>query len=282
MAESPQKYSLYILAGQSNMDGLGFVSELPDGLKGPQEEVFIFNPARKDDGEPLDERAMWEQLHPGHGYGYRTDGRISYPSDRFGPELTFARRIKELRPKQNIALFKYAKSGASIQPHNYDDWGCWDPGYDGINQWDHFEHHYRQAVGNDNSDGDGKREVLEPTAILWLQGESDAAYTREIAEAYEANLERVINRMRKLVGEPDLPAIICQIADSGMLEEGPALPMADIVQKAQRNFVKKDDHSRLIKIPSNHKRPDPWHFDSLTYLELGRRFADAVGRYVVG
>lgn len=249
-------------------------------MKNPQEDVYIFNPTRKDDGEPLDKRGMWEVLRPGHGYGYRTDGQNSYPSDRFGPELTFARRMRQLRPKQNVALFKYAKSGASIQPHHYDDWGCWDPGYEGINQWDHFEHHYRQAVAMDDIDDDGKKEILEPTAILWLQGESDAAYTREIAEAYEAKLGKVVDSMRTLTGKPDLPVVICQISATGKLEKGPALPMASIVQKAQASYVKKDSHAALIKTPSNHKRPDPWHFDSRTYLELGRRFAEAVDRLV--
>lgn len=271
------------MAGQSNMDGMGYNSKLPDELNTRQEETYIYNPNRKDDGQSPEDLGQWTVLEPGHGYGHRFIGdrgqERSIISNRFGPELTFAKRLKELRPSVNIALFKYARGGSSIHPGTTDDWGCWDPGYEKINQWTHFKHHYRRSTAIDDIDGDGGKEMLKPSGIIWMQGESDAAYSREIAEAYAANLKRVIHRIRQLTGNVTLPVVIGRISGAGRENSGvPALPWADIVQQAQADFVNQDENAALVSLPDDHGWLDPWHYDSTTYLELGIRFAEAVER----
>lgn len=47
----------------------------------------------------------------GYGTGFKSDGKINTLSDRFGLELSFAKRMKEFLPKDKIALIKYAKRG---------------------------------------------------------------------------------------------------------------------------------------------------------------------------
>lgn len=279
-SDHPNIYRLYILAGQSNMEGRGINSELPQSLKTIQKEVPIYHPNRQSDSEPLEDIGFWSPLQPGHGRGYRYEKSPNQwnevHSKEFGPELSFSSRLRELRPHEHIALFKYAKGGSSIHPETPDDWGTWHPDVEGINQWTHFRHHYLRAVGLDDINHDGKKEILEPAGIIWMQGESDAVYSREIAQAYRENLERLITKMRELVGDLHLPVVLGQISDTGMEGDTPALPHAEIVQQAQKQFTAHDDHALLVRPPAGHGWLDSWHYDSKTYLELGHRFAEAM------
>lgn len=256
---------------------MGFVSDLPDKLNRPFPDVPVYNPNRKKDGEPVEERGNWETLQPGHGYGHRVErgGQPVY-SDRFGPEITFAPTMKARNPNQNIALFKYARGGSSIHPDTPDDWGCWDPDFVGINQWTHFSHHYKRVLRT-WSDPNSK---LEPAGLIWMQGESDAAYSRKIARDYAENLAKVISSMRALTGNPDLPVVIAQISGTGVEGDEPALPHAAIVQQAQQSFVENDPNAKLVTPPQNHGWLDAWHYDSPTYLEMGRRLAEAMSNLV--
>lgn len=272
---------LYILAGQSNMDGMGFVSDLPKELRRKQEGAWIYNPNRRNDGTPPDDLGYWERLKAGQGYGHHfihANGREqAVASDRFGPELTFARTLRNLRPGHSIALLKYARGGSSIHPDTPDDWGCWDPDYRGINQWTHFVHHYRRATtGLSRTIGGRGNIYFKPAGIIWQQGESDAAYTSKIAAAYRGNLENVIGSMRELTGEPNLPVVIGQISADGQHGKEPSLPRASMVQLAQQEFAANDEHAALVPTPDSHGWLDAWHYSSATYLEMGKRFARAM------
>ncbi len=272
-------YDFYILAGQSNMEGLGLVTDLPDSLSGIHNGVFIYHPNRLQDNASPEDIGYWEELRPGHGAGFMTDGMHSFYSDKFGPELSFAIEMKKLSPTRNIAIFKYAKGGASIHPEAAGDWGCWypDSGSDvGINQWDHFKHQLRRALSVEDIDGDGEPDTLVPAGILWLQGESDASFTRAIAESYTDNLSFLIRSIRDAAGKPLLPVVVCRISESNLGENGTVLTWGPIIQSAQEKFVELDPHAALIRPPDNHGWLDPWHYDSQAYLELGVRFAEAM------
>ena len=67
-------YDLYYLGGQSNMDGYGFVSELPEGWSGPVERVMIFQGNQGVDGEKAGGEGLWAPLQPGFGTGFARDG----------------------------------------------------------------------------------------------------------------------------------------------------------------------------------------------------------------
>lgn len=275
----PKQYDVYLLAGQSNMDGLGLISELPDDLSQTLDAVPIYNPNRTADEIQTNEMGHWESLRPGHGSGYGLDANGSIYSDKFGIELTFARRMLELNPDQNIALFKYAKGGASIHPEAANEYGSWIPDFgkgNGINQWDHFKFHYKRAMAIRDIDGDGVEDILRPAGILWLQGESDAVYTPAIAESYLENLTQLMYAIRHEAGIEDLPIVISRISESNMGENGTLLTYGSIVQEAQSTFADSDAHSLYIDPPDGHGWVDPWHYDSQTYIELGKRFADAM------
>ncbi|WP_340106876.1 sialate O-acetylesterase [Rhodohalobacter sp. 8-1] len=269
--------SMFILAGQSNMDGEGYVDDLPPHLKRVFENAWIYNPNRRDDQQPIENKGFWEKLKPGHGSGYRTDGSRSYYSNRFGPELSFASRVLEKSPEHKILIYKYAKGGSSIHSDAATDWGCWHPEYtrgNQINQWTHFQHHLQRA----RETAERKFGRIVPAGIAWHQGESDASHTRSIADSYGENLSVLLNKMREQLNNRSLPIAVGQISDSmmGRGKRKQTYPFGDILKSAQRLFVEQDKHAALVTAPENHGFIDAWHYDSQTYIELGYRFAEAL------
>jgi hypothetical protein len=277
-------YDLYYLGGQSNMDGYGRVEDLPTELRGPVAGVMIFHGNTSPDGAPVDGRGAWSELRPGHGVGYASDGATATYSDRFGVELTFARTLLERDPEARIALIKYSRGGSSIDQAAAGEFGCWDPGYPGsgargVNQYDHFLATVRHAMSVDDIDGDGEADTLVPRGIVWMQGESDAYHSEEIALRYDENLERLMDLIRAALRDPDVPVVIGRISDSGRDDEekdGKVWNFGNIVRDAQASFVADDGCAALVTTTDGYSYSDPWHYDSAGYIDLGTRFAEAV------
>src|SRR6185436_3680399 len=136
-AEKGKVYRVYFLGGQSNMEGFGTNRELPEDFRGPVPGAFIFHGNQSLDRTLEDGRGLWAPLQPGHGVGFRSDGRANATSDRFGCELSLGRRLRELEPDTGVALIKYSREGTSIDVAAAGTWGCWDPDFAGVNQYDH-------------------------------------------------------------------------------------------------------------------------------------------------
>lgn len=281
---SADTYRLYYLGGQSNMDGYGRNAELPAELKGPVKGVMIFHGNTSPDKSPVDGRGIWTELQPGHGVGFKSDGKRNDYSDRFGVELTFARRLQELHPNENIAIIKYSRGGTSLDQRAAGGFGCWDPDFrdgegagQGVNQYDHFLATMRNAMATQDIDGDGVKDTLVSAGILWMQGESDATRTREVAGLYEANLKRIIDLIRAAMLTDDAPVAIGRISDSGRDEQdGKVWDYGAEVRAAQAEFVQKDAAAALVTSTDNYGYSDPWHYDSAGYIDLGAKFADAL------
>lgn len=277
-------YHVYYLGGQSNMDGFGYVKDLPGELNKPVEGVFIFHGNMAGDGVPVDGRGVWAQLRPGHGTGFKSDGKANTYSDRFGVELTFGRRMKELHPERNIALIKYSRGGTSIDERAARQYGSWEPDYvggprtaSGVNQYDHFLATLRYAFATADIDGDGETDRLIPAGILWMQGESDAATTTEVARGYEKNLKRLMDLIRAALREDDLPVAIGRISDSGRdARDGKMWNHGEIVRQAQQAFVDSDVAAAIVTSTDGYGYSDAAHYDSAGYVDFGRKFAEAL------
>jgi hypothetical protein len=113
-------YHVYFMGGQSNMVGFGFSNELDGAAREPVPGARIYMGAIRNDQQPAEGLGLWADVTPGFGTGFKTDGLANSLSNRFGPELSFARRIRELRPGENIAIIKYAKGGSSIDDRQPD------------------------------------------------------------------------------------------------------------------------------------------------------------------
>lgn len=275
---SAKDFYLYYLGGQSNMDGFGKVSELPEDLRSPIEGVYIFHGNQGIDGQKPDGKGKWSVLQPGHGREFKSDGVTNQYSDCFGSELTFARRLRELHPDRNIAILKYSRGGTCIDPKApaAERFGCWDPDWQGgegegkdINQYDHFLSAWQQAKADTDIDDDGEADRLIPVGIVWMQGESDSV-TVPIAKRYEENLSELMETIRNDLGGNDLRIVIGRITDWEVWTHG------EIVRQAQKAFVDKDGNAALVTSTDKYGASDKWHYDTAGYIDLGKEFADAM------
>ena len=277
-------FHVFYLGGQSNMDGFGYTKDLPAELNKPVDGVWIFHGNMAGDGVPLDGKGIWAKLQPGHGTGFKSDGKTNSYSDRFGVEVTFGRRMKELHPDWNIALIKYSRGGTSIDERAARQYGSWEADYvggprdaSGINQYDHFLATLRYAFAADDIDGDGEKDRLIPAGILWMQGESDAATTAEVARRYEGNLKRLMDLIRAALRRDDLPVAIGRISDSGRDQrDGKMWNHGQIVREAQQAFVDSDHAAVIVTSTDGYGYSDPAHYDSAGYVDFGRKFAEAI------
>lgn len=280
-ADGPGKsttYKVYFLAGQSNMEGYGKAGDLPAELKQPVEGAFIFHGRVRKDGLPNTGIGRWQMLQPGFGKGFDTSGKRNRLSNRFGPELSFGRRMRELQPDETIAIIKYARGGTALID-GVSSYGSWDPDYsgdNGQNQYDHALAALRSAFDDRDVDGDGVTDRLVPAGIVWLQGEADAN-DKQAALQYRSNLVRLMDLFRAALRQDDLPLVIGQIKDSGDTPETHMMQFSPEVRAQQQSFVEADACAALVA-PTDEFGflPDGWHYLSDDYLTLGEAFAEAM------
>jgi hypothetical protein len=271
-------YHLYYLGGQSNMDGYGYVTQLPDDLNAPVPGVFIYHGNTAPDNADVDGRGCWRTLQPGHGVGFHSDGDTNYYSDRFGVELTFALKMKELFPDENIAIVKYSRGGTSIDTSAAGTFGCWLPDYtkgNGVNQYDHFLATVRGALRSTDINGDSRKDRLVPSGIVWMQGESDGN-NEYAASIYKDNLAMLMDSIRAVFKAPDMPVVIGRISESHNDSDSTVWTYGDVIRQAQADYVKEDGNAALVTSTDNYRYSDPWHYDTEGYIDLGRQFAVAM------
>lgn len=278
LASAQNTYLLFYLGGQSNMVGYGYNKDLPDSLNKTYKDVYIFHGSTADDGANNGGVGIWEPLKPGHGEGHSASAKGNQFSDRFGLELSFADRLQELYPNQKIALIKYAKGGTSIDTLAAGNFGSWDPdfkGKNGINQYDHFLSTLNNALSIKDIDGNGQPDLLVPSGILWMQGESDGDKTEEIALKYYEHLTRLMNLMRAALRQDDLPVLVGKITDSlNPNYGGKVWPYGDLIQYAEEKFARTDPNAAIIRNTKYYGASDPWHYLSADYIDFGKAFAD--------
>lgn len=270
---------VFYLGGQSNMDGYGYNKDLPKSLSKEFKDVWIFHGNPTKDERTDGGKGIWSPLTSGHGRGFSSNGKENKLSDRFGIELSFAKKLQELYPNQKIALIKYSRGGTSIDTLG-NRTGNWDHnfrGKTGKNQYDYFLETVKNAYAQTDIDGDGIRDVLVPSGIIWMQGESDAT-SEEIALRYYDHLTTLMNLIRATFRIDDLPVVIGKISDSWNNKQGKVWKYGELIQAAQEKFVLKDKKAAIVRETRYYKYSDPYHYNSEGYIDLGNKFAEALER----
>jgi len=265
--ESGQAVDVFLIGGQSNATGQGYLRHLPNGVA-PDPKVMLFHSNQIHSGG----KAMaWIPLR----------GASESP-DRFGPELGFGNRMAQLQPHRRIAIIKHAYSGSNL----YKDW------HPGANAADtaHFGPHFARFVETvDAGLAALKAKGLAPRirAMLWQQGEGDASAKapKGTAQRYAANLTHFIRRVRKQFAAPDM-----LFAYGHVLPVGSG-PLRAAVRQAQTDLSHDSGgpaavpgallvHTDGLSLRANDpETPYPWdkiHFGTAGTLELGHRFAQRI------
>ena len=267
-------WKVYYLGGQSNMDGYGHNSKLPDSLKKTIPNAMIFNGKRDNEGSLNGGIGIWSSIEPGHGYMFETNGNLNSLSKMFGPELSFANKM--IKSGEKIAIIKYSFGGTALYPGA--GYGDWYPDQERRNHLDNAFSTINNAFDFADINGDGRLDKLISSGIIWMQGESDAEHYKESSEAYYGNLKNLISLLRASFRNEKLPVIIGKINDSHMTSNGaPTQPFIKSVHSAQKKFTEEDDcASYLTEIESYNFSDDAWHYDTDGFIKMGIAFAKAV------
>ncbi|WP_442506750.1 sialate O-acetylesterase [Novipirellula sp. SH528] len=244
------EYDVYLLAGQSNMDGRGKMSELTAQQRQPFDNAIIFyrNLPKSSDG--------WQPLAPGFSIAPGYKGEV--PSSTFGPELGFATEMLKSNPEHKLALIKGSKGGSSLRRD-------WNPGVQGEpktqgQRYRDFVETIQLATKALKERGD--RYTIR--GLLWHQGESDSNLS---SDDYEERLLQFVSRIRQDTGVPDLRVVVGEVFDNGK---------RDNVRAAIRAVGASGPGFGLVTCEGTATWDEGTHFDAASQWLLGQRYATAM------
>lgn len=281
---SPLK--VFILAGQSNMQGAGVVS-IPEnsknGGKGTLEYLVKAPETAARFKHTIDEEGNWivrEDVWIWYldrkggltaGYGAK--------EDRIGPEFQFGHVVGD-HFDQQVLLIKIAWGGKSLDK----DFRPPSSGGDVGPFYTQMIDHIKQVLANLESefpayDGQG----YEIAGFGWHQGWNDRV-NQAANDAYEENMVNFIKDVRKELAVPELPFVIAETGMSGHEEKHPralSLMKAQAAAAAREEFsgsvtfVGTKDFYRPKKIsPSG--QAYHWNSNAETYFLIGDAMAKAM------
>jgi hypothetical protein len=175
-----------------------------------------------------------------------------------GLGTSFANYLAEQDPTITIGLIPCAVGGSPI--------AAWEPaGYHPSTK----THPWDDAIPR------AKAALLSGTlkGILWHQGESDSK--KGLSQLYEGKLDALVARFRNELAAPNVPFIAGQM---GQFTERPWDEHRRRVDGAQRTLAERVPVAAFVDSDGLQHKGDEVHFDTESYHELGRRYADAYGQ----
>lgn len=248
-ASSPQSSSggtdaaeaeLYVLAGQSNMSGLGRLGSLTADERTADPSIRLYgNDGRwKPALDPLDDAT--DQI----------DGVSADRKPGVGPGLFFARKMRG-QDRAPIDLVPCAKGGSAI-----DQWAA--------------------GGGRDTLYGSCLARIAEaggrPAGMIWYQGEADAR-TMDLASTWQAKFTAMVAAMRRELGQPDLPIVLVELSDPDPARAA-RQPGWRTVQAAQRTLEL--DCAATVSAVGLPQNPDRLHIATEGQRILGDKLATAM------
>lgn len=270
-------FDIWVLAGQSNMQGMG---ERIEGLEPLERSAMLsFDRTWKPTVEPL--HRFWEtkdsapyKMSPYLGFEVPRDELDRMyeemhlqdavePIGGVGPGYFFAQELINTCGVP-IGLIPCALGGSSL-----DMW------------MKTFAEEHNEAF-EDTLYGDLIQRVHQAggrvTGVLWYQGESDTV--QELAKSYLERFERFVADLRRDLRNPDLPFITVQLG-SAEEHDWAGEENWDAVREAQRLASEKIPHVEVIAA-ADLPRNDEVHISTAGQRVLGSRFAKAATKYTPG
>jgi hypothetical protein len=256
-----------LLAGQSNMAGVGNFDELDEATKNRIEKVAERVSLSVDGKTAIPLSFVFSQ--------YQKDKRGF--GNVFGPELFLGLTLAEENPTQEYLFVKTAQGGTAL-------YGAWNPEWTAekamaveaegfkrnLKLYNLHQSHIKQSLQLLTDAGKSYKII----GMCWMQGENDAA--KEVsARAYGENLVKLIKGYRKVFNLPNMPFVLGQINSTyGRFPEGP-----EMVRKAMLKVADGDSKVSCIKTSTDTswsdypKYSDNVHYNTEGQSRLGRDFA---------
>ena len=286
-AESPGKgpVKVFILAGQSNMEGAGAIRVNLERNEGKGSlEYLVKDPATADRFAHLvDEKGEWVVRDDVWIWYFDRKGGLTVGygarDDRIGPELQFGHVVGD-RYESQVLLIKVAWGGKSLAqdfrpPSSGGEVG---PCYKELFQ------HVRDVLGNLEThfpeyDGQG----YEIVGFGWHQGWNDRV-NQAFNDEYETNLANFIRDVRKELAIEALPFVIAETGMSGHEEKH---PRALSLMRAQEAVAKAEEFKGNVAFVGTKKfyRPPEvspsgqgyhWNSNAETYFLIGQGMGKAM------
>lgn len=291
-AEAAGPLKVFVLAGQSNMEGQA-VADLDgkdyNGGKGTLRHLLndpakagLVKHLRADDGGWAVRRDVWVRYQPENGplkAGPLTPGFTPYPGrHHFGPELQFGHVVGD-HCRGRVLLIKAAWGGKSL----YKDFRPPSAGGEVGPYYKKMIAEVRAALANLRKefpayDGRG----YELAGFVWYQGWNDGVDPQHAVPEYERNLVHLIRDVRKDLNAPGLPVVVGELTgpwvkapgEWARLREAQAAAAARPEFRGNVLFVATHD---FVRRPEDSPNPGHGHHEfgnAETYLLVG----DALGR----
>lgn len=245
-SQEDTKTKVFLLAGQSNMDGRARASGLSETdksrLKKAQQNVTLYY--NFNGGNPLDVTKVEEHTAQKFGEDYL-----------FGPELFFGIEMSEKYPNHQIILIKIARGGMSL-------YGAWNPDWTlekatlikeqkQPKMYSEFVDYSKKVLSKLDKESSERCEdegSYELCGMLWVQGEADSGNKGGLKprETYEYNLINLIKYVRKDFNHTKLPFLIFQVGQGKVVE-------------AMQNVSEADEN--VILIPQSKSKDSKFYFE---------------------
>ena len=266
-SQKKKDIDVYLIGGQSNATGQGYMVNLPDDFEINKSVLFFYSPQLGGGGTAME----WGPLC-----------QASETPDKFGVELSMGTTLKQHNPDREIALIKHALSGSNL----YEQWAPGKNKNDTVNFGPEFKT-FIHTVENGLKALEAKGFEPKIKAMVWQQGEGDA---RDIAGMensldYGSNLNHFIKQVREQLNAPKMLFVYGYVIPvplerfTGRIE----------VREGQKNVGQNSGHPLALKgafvvetddLPLRCDEPnspypdDKVHFNTFGVLELGERFAN--------
>lgn len=269
-AGAANEVDVYLIAGQSNATGQGYIKNLPASFV-VDTKVQLFHSADIVSGAAA---LTWVPLR-------HASEAPDAAGERFGPELGFGNAIQSFYQQRQIAIIKHAKSATNLVQQ-------WAPGADPDDSTS-FGPEFKTFVNTVDLGLQGLRDKgLTPLVrgMLWQQGEADADLGGSASAQYGQNLAAFIGRVRQQWAVPGMLFVygyVYPASNEGVGRDQVRLGEAKVDQNSgdplavPGAFVIPTDGLSLRADDVGTPYPnDRIHFGTQGQLDLGLRMAGAI------
>jgi len=235
--KTPGKIRIFVLAGQSNMEGFGTIN---DPENDPGSLIDVIQNDVDENWSEIGEIGNWNTLEgaslyfANNGDTIRTNVTVGQGNNPnlIGPELMFAHQLDEYY-EDPVLIIKTAWGGKSLAVD-------FRPPSAGGTTGEFYDSMIQTVLDVTQNLGTEFPNIgatdFEISGFAWFQGWNDGASDSFLNE-YESNLYHLVNDVRNDLGTPDLPVVIANSGQGGFTLSNDlwVRSMQNIVSVAQEN-----------------------------------------------